>query len=93
MPNDNFAVIEGYSSTKTFVQGSQHNMRMRSWHKSSPSGRLFGWEHIARYSDLSRKTNFYRAFDRPKYSEKTDWKVGRVHTKHRLFGELVLVEK
>jgi hypothetical protein len=66
---------------------------------------IFGWEHITRYSDLSRKhfpivwsqvaipdkvarfgsdnwSIFYRAFDQRKYSEKTDWKVGRMRIEH-----------
>ena len=45
-------------------------------------------------SDLSRKSNFYREFDRPKYSEKTDRKMSvATHRVVKLSSELVLVEK
>jgi hypothetical protein len=45
-------------------------------------------------SDLSRKSNFYREFDRPKYSEKTDRKMSVATPRVvKLSSELVLVEK
>lgn len=51
-----FAVIEGYSSTKTFVQGS-HRKTPVAYGRNRVFRDVinFGWEHIARYSDLSRK--------------------------------------